>query len=98
MATIVDWGALLQVIWISAAAGISIALVLGVGIVASLRAQDHKGNVLALNAVTRVPVRVAVPPDDEPSGHAAPEEASASARSRSWNSMVGQSFQSLSRA
>jgi len=56
MATIVDWGALLQVIWISAAAGISIALVLGVGIVASLRAQDHKGNVLALNAVTVVAV------------------------------------------
>ena len=56
MATIVDWGALLQVIWISAAAGISIALVLGVGIVASLRAQDHKGNVLALNAVTVVSV------------------------------------------
>jgi len=56
MATIVDWGALLQVIWISAAAGISIALVLGVGIVSSLRAQDRKGNVLALNAVTVVSV------------------------------------------
>jgi hypothetical protein len=52
MATIVDWGALLDVILISAAAGLSIALVLGVGIVSALRAQDHKGNALALNAVT----------------------------------------------
>ncbi len=56
MATIVDWGALLQVIWISAVAGLAIALTLGIGIVASLRAQDRKGNVLALNAVTVVSV------------------------------------------
>jgi UPF0716 family protein affecting phage T7 exclusion len=54
--SIVDWGALLDVILISAFAGIAIALTLGVGIVASLRAQDHKGNALALNAVTVVSV------------------------------------------
>jgi hypothetical protein len=56
MATIVDWGALLDVILISAFAGLAIALTLGVGIVASLRAQDHKGNALALNAVTVVSI------------------------------------------
>jgi len=56
IASIVDWGALLDVIAISAAAGLAIAAVLGVGIVASLRAQDHKGNTLALNAVTVVSV------------------------------------------
>jgi UPF0716 family protein affecting phage T7 exclusion len=56
MATIVDWGALLDVILISAFAGLAIALTLGVGIVSSLRAQDHKGNALALNAVTVVSI------------------------------------------
>ena len=56
IASIVDWGALLDVILISAAAGLAIALVLGVGIVSSLRAQDHKGNVHALHAVTVVSV------------------------------------------
>jgi len=56
IASIVDWGALLDVIWISAVAGIAIALTLGVGIVAALRAQDHRGNALALNAVTVVSV------------------------------------------
>jgi hypothetical protein len=55
-ATVVDWGALLDVILISAFAGLAIALTLGVGIVASLRAQDHKGNALALNAVTVISV------------------------------------------
>lgn len=55
-ATIVDWGALLDVILISAFAGLAIALTLGVGIVASLRAQDQKGNALALNAVTVISV------------------------------------------
>ncbi len=54
--SIVDWGALLDVILISAFAGLAIALTLGVGIVASLRAQDHKGNALALNAVTVISV------------------------------------------
>jgi len=56
MATIVDWGALLDVILISAFAGLAIALTLGVGIVSSLRAQDHKGNAFALNAVTVVSI------------------------------------------
>jgi hypothetical protein len=56
IASIVDWGALLDVVLISAAAGLAIALTLGVGIVSALRAQDHKGNALALNAVTVVSV------------------------------------------
>jgi predicted benzoate:H+ symporter BenE len=54
--SIVDWGALLDVILISAFAGLAIALTLGVGIVSSLRAQDHKGNAMALHAVTVVSV------------------------------------------
>ena len=53
---IVDWSALGDVILISAVAGLAIATILGVGIVASLRAQDHKGNVMALHAVTIVSV------------------------------------------
>jgi hypothetical protein len=56
IASIVDWGALLDGVLISAAAGLAIALTLGVGIVSALRAQDHKGNALALNAVTVVSV------------------------------------------
>ena len=54
--SLIDWGALLDVILISAFAGLAIALTLGIGIVAPLRAQDHKGNALALNAVTVVSV------------------------------------------
>ena len=55
--SIVDWGALLQVIYISAAAGIAIALVLGVGITASLRAQDSEGTTaFGLNVVTVISV------------------------------------------
>jgi predicted benzoate:H+ symporter BenE len=54
--SIVDWGALLDVILISAFAGLAIAVTLGVGIVSSLRAQDHKGNAMALHAVTVVSV------------------------------------------
>ena len=54
--SIVDWSALGDVILISALAGLAIATTLGVGIVASLRAQDHKGNALALHAVTLVSV------------------------------------------
>ena len=52
--SIVDWGALAQVAYISAIAGVAIAAVLGLGIVSSLRAQDDKGSgsALALNAVT----------------------------------------------
>ena len=56
MATIVDWGALLDVILISVFAGLAIALTLGIGIVSSLRAEDHKGNTLALRAVTVVSI------------------------------------------
>jgi predicted benzoate:H+ symporter BenE len=55
--SVIDWGALWQVIWISAVAGIAIATVLGVGIVASLHAQDTKGTAaLGLNAVTVISV------------------------------------------
>ena len=55
--SIIDWGALWDVIWISAVAGIAIAAVLGVGIVASLHAQDTKGTAaLGLNAVTVISV------------------------------------------
>ena len=53
---IVDWSALGDVILISAIAGLAIATVLGVGIVSSMRAQDHKGNAVALHAVTVVSV------------------------------------------
>jgi predicted benzoate:H+ symporter BenE len=54
--SVVDWSALGDVILISVLAGLAIATVLGVGIVASLRAQDHKGNAVALHAVTIVSV------------------------------------------
>jgi hypothetical protein len=55
--SIIDWGALFQVIYISAIAGIAIAAVLGTGIVASLRAQDSEGGTaFALNAVTVISV------------------------------------------
>jgi UPF0716 family protein affecting phage T7 exclusion len=51
--SIVDWGALWQVAYISAIAGVAIASVLGLGVVSSLRAQDRQGgSALALNAVT----------------------------------------------
>jgi UPF0716 family protein affecting phage T7 exclusion len=56
-AGIIDWGALFDVIWISAVAGIAIATVLGVGIASSLRAQDAEGGTaLGLNAVMVVSV------------------------------------------
>jgi hypothetical protein len=55
--SIVDWGALGQVAYISAIAGILIAAVLGLGIVSELRAQEG-GNVVALRAVTVVCVAV----------------------------------------
>jgi UPF0716 family protein affecting phage T7 exclusion len=54
---IIDWGALWDVVWISAVAGLAIAAVLGAGIVSSLRAQDSDGaTALGLNAVTVVSV------------------------------------------
>lgn len=53
LAEIVDWAALGDVILISAVAGVAIATVLGIGVVASLRAQSTRGGTLvALNAVT----------------------------------------------
>jgi UPF0716 family protein affecting phage T7 exclusion len=55
--SIVDWGALLEVAYISAVAGLAIAAVLGLGIVSSLRAQDNSGSTaIALNAVMVVSV------------------------------------------
>ena len=54
--SIIDWGALWDVIWISAVTGIGIALVLGVGITASLRAGDGHGSPVALRGVTVVSV------------------------------------------
>jgi hypothetical protein len=55
--SIIDWGALLQVVYISAAAGIAIALVLGIGITAQLRAENAEGGTaLGLNLVTIVSV------------------------------------------
>ena len=57
MSTIVDWGALGEVVLISVAAGLSIASILGLGIVASLRAEDHDGaRAASLYAVTAVSV------------------------------------------
>jgi hypothetical protein len=51
--SLVDWGALAQVAYISAIAGVAIAAILGLGIVSALRAQDRQGgSALALNAVT----------------------------------------------
>jgi hypothetical protein len=58
--SIVDWGALAQVAYISAIAGVAIAAVLGLGITSALRAQDQEGGAgtLALNAVTALCVLV----------------------------------------
>jgi hypothetical protein len=52
--SVVDWGALAQVAYISALAGVAIACVLGLAIVSELRAQDGGGSALALRAVTVV--------------------------------------------
>jgi UPF0716 family protein affecting phage T7 exclusion len=57
--SIVDWGALLEVAYISAIAGLAIAAVLGLGIVSSLRAQDSSGTTaLGLNAVMVISVLI----------------------------------------
>ena len=56
--SIVDWGALWQVVYISAIAGVAIAAVLGLGIVSELRAQEGSGSAVALRAVTGVCVLV----------------------------------------
>ncbi len=52
----IDWASLLDVIYISAIAGILIAAVLGAGIVAQLRAEDSEGSAIGLHAVTVVSV------------------------------------------
>jgi UPF0716 family protein affecting phage T7 exclusion len=54
--SIVDWGALAQVAYISAIAGIAIAAVMGLGITSAMRAQDERGttSAMVLNAVTVV--------------------------------------------
>ena len=55
-ASIIDWGALLKVIYISAITGIFVATVLGVGIAASLRSSEPGQNTLVLRGVTAISV------------------------------------------
>jgi hypothetical protein len=52
--SLVDWGALAQVAYISAIAGVTVAAVLGLGITSALRAREERSGAgaLALNAVT----------------------------------------------
>ena len=62
---LVDWHALGQVIYISAAAGLLISLSMGIAVVASLRAQDDRaagrdGSAIGLTAVAVVGVVVVV--------------------------------------
>ena len=56
LATVVDWGKLLQAAYVSAVFGIAVVLIGGLAVVASLRAQDrrraHRGGVIALDVVT----------------------------------------------
>ena len=56
----IDWGALLQAAYVSAAFGIGVMAIAGFAVVASLKSQDRKrsgqGGVLALNAVTGISV------------------------------------------
>jgi hypothetical protein len=52
--SIIDWGALAQVAYISAFAGVAIAAVLGLGIVSELRTQGGEGSVVVNRAVTVV--------------------------------------------
>ena len=52
--SIVDWGALWQVIYISAIAGVAIAAILGLAVVAELRGQDGQGSVAVNRTVTVV--------------------------------------------
>ena len=53
---LVDWGKLLEAAYVSAVFGIGVLLIGGLGVVASLRAQDrrlaHRGGALALDVVT----------------------------------------------
>jgi hypothetical protein len=56
----IDWGALFQAAYVSAAFAIGVLAVAGFAVVASLKSQDRRqsgqGGVLALNAVTAVSV------------------------------------------
>lgn len=56
----IDWGALLQAAYVSAAFAIGVLVVAGFAVVASLKAQDRRmsgqSGVQALNAVTGVSV------------------------------------------
>jgi hypothetical protein len=52
--SVVDWGALWQVVYISALAGVAIAAILGLAVVTELRAQDGQGSVVGLRTVTVV--------------------------------------------
>ena len=56
LATVVDWGKLLEAAYLSAVLGIGVVLIGGVAVVASLRSQDrrraHRGGVIALDVVT----------------------------------------------
>lgn len=52
--SIIDWGALFQVVYISAIAGVAIASVLGLGIVSELRTQEGDGAVAVNRTVTAV--------------------------------------------
>jgi hypothetical protein len=54
--SVVDWGALWQVVYISAIAGVAIAAILGLGIVSELRTQEGDGSVLINRAVTVISV------------------------------------------
>ncbi len=56
LATVVDWGKLLEAAYVSAVFGIGVVLIGGLAVVASLRSQDrrraHRGGVIALDVVT----------------------------------------------
>ena len=56
LATVVDWGKLLEAAYLSAVFGIGVVLIGGLAVVASLRSQDrrraHRGGVIALDVVT----------------------------------------------
>jgi thiosulfate reductase cytochrome b subunit len=56
--SLVDWGALAQVAYISVIAGVAIAAILGLAIVSELRAQEGGGAAISLRAVTVVCVAV----------------------------------------
>ena len=54
----IDWGALGEVAYISAIAGILIASVLGFGITAQLRQDAEGGNAMVANVITGVAVLI----------------------------------------